>query len=114
MAHFAERYRATAQGAARLRILVHTGRMALMRPMKIRKRILSPALTALFAFSCLASIQAQSATWSERMANATIERWPEGHFAPAGAPWRWNYELGTLLEGMDAVWYGSAKGEYYR
>jgi unsaturated rhamnogalacturonyl hydrolase len=88
--------------------------MALMRPMKIRKRILSPALTALFAFSCLASIQAQSATWSERMANATIERWPEGHFAPAGAPWRWNYELGTLLEGMDAVWYGSAKGEYYR
>ena len=46
--------------------------------------------------------------------NTTIERWPEGHFAPAGAPWHWNYELGTLLEGMDAVWYGSANGEYFR
>ena len=54
------------------------------------------------------------APWPQRMADATIERWPEGHFAPAGAPWRWNYELGTLLEGMDAVWYGSAKGEYFR
>ena len=51
---------------------------------------------------------------SQKMADATIRRWPEGRLAPAGSPWRWNYELGTLLEGMDAVWYGSAKGEYFR
>ncbi len=51
---------------------------------------------------------------SQRMADTTIERWPEGRFSPTNAPWRWNYELGTLLEGMDAVWYGSAKGEYFR
>jgi unsaturated rhamnogalacturonyl hydrolase len=56
---------------------------------------------------------AQETPWSQRMADATMKRWPEGHFA-ADAPLHWNYELGTLLEGMDAVWYGSAKGEYYR
>jgi unsaturated rhamnogalacturonyl hydrolase len=59
-------------------------------------------------------IRGQSAPLSQRMADSTIERWPEGRWAPAGASWHWNYELGTLLEGMDAVWYGSAKGEYYR
>ena len=57
---------------------------------------------------------ARSEPWSQRMADATIARWPEGRWVAAGAPWHWNYELGTLLEGMDAVWYGSAKGEYYR
>ena len=57
---------------------------------------------------------AQQAPWSQRMADSTMQRWPEGRWAAAGQPWHWNYELGTLLEGMDAVWYGSAKGEYYR
>lgn len=51
--------------------------------------------------------------WSERAANAAIVRWPDGHFAPAGAKWAWNYELGTLLEGMDAVWLNSADGRFY-
>ena len=72
------------------------------------------AVAALLLVSLSGAGHAQQAPWSQRMANTTIERWPEGHFAPAGAPWHWNYELGTLLEGMDAVWYGSAKGEYFR
>jgi unsaturated rhamnogalacturonyl hydrolase len=59
-------------------------------------------------------VLAQSAPWSQRMEDSTIARWPEGRWAAADAPWHWNYELGTLLDGMDAVWYGSAKGEYYR
>ena len=72
------------------------------------------AVAALLLVSLSGAGHAQQAPWSQRMANTTIERWPEGHFNPAGAPWHWNYELGTLLEGMDAVWYGSAKGEYFR
>ncbi len=40
--------------------------------------------------------------WSQRAANAAIARWPDGRFAPSGATW--NYELGTLLQGMRAVW----------
>ena len=51
---------------------------------------------------------------SRRMANVTIQRWPNGQFSPPDKPWRWNYELGTLLEGMDAVWYNSADGSAYQ
>src|SRR5580704_10264200 len=51
---------------------------------------------------------------SRRMADATIERWPNGRFLPAEEPWHWNYELGTLLEGMDAVWYNTAVRSYYQ
>ena len=32
---------------------------------------------------------------------------------PAGARWAWNYELGTLLEGMDAVWLNTADPRYF-
>jgi unsaturated rhamnogalacturonyl hydrolase len=51
--------------------------------------------------------------WSQRAANAAIARWPDGRFVPAGAPWVWNYELGTLLEGMDAVWMNTVDPRYF-
>ena len=51
---------------------------------------------------------------SQRVANAAIARWPDGRFLPAGAPWAWNYELGTLLEGMEHVWLNTADPRYYR
>jgi unsaturated rhamnogalacturonyl hydrolase len=51
--------------------------------------------------------------WSERMANAAMARWPDGRFVPAGARWVWNYELGTLLQGMDAVWKKTADSRYF-
>lgn len=44
---------------------------------------------------------------------ATITRWPDGRFVAPGAPWRWNYELGVLLEGMDAAWKVSGDPEDY-
>ena len=43
----------------------------------------------------------------------TIARWPDGRFVPAGARWIWNYELGTLLEGMDSVWLSTADPSYF-
>jgi unsaturated rhamnogalacturonyl hydrolase len=51
--------------------------------------------------------------WSQRAANAAIARWPDGHIAPVGAPSIWNYELGTLLEGMDSVWLSTADPRYF-
>jgi len=51
--------------------------------------------------------------WSARAANAAIARWPDGRFVPAGAPWAWNYELGTLLEGMDSVWLSTVDPRYF-
>jgi unsaturated rhamnogalacturonyl hydrolase len=50
---------------------------------------------------------------SQRAANAAITRWPDGHTAAPGAPSIWNYELGTLLEGMDAVYLNSADPRYF-
>jgi unsaturated rhamnogalacturonyl hydrolase len=60
-----------------------------------------------------APIQAQTRPWSERAANAAIARWPDGRFVPPGARWIWNYELGTLLNGMDAVWFNTADARYF-
>ena len=51
--------------------------------------------------------------WSARAANAAIVRWPDGRFASVAAKLAWNYELGTLLEGMDAVWLNSADPRCY-
>ena len=50
---------------------------------------------------------------SQRAANAAIERWPDGRTVPAGAPWAWNYEIGTLLEGMDDVWLATVDPRYF-
>lgn len=49
--------------------------------------------------------------WSQRAANAVITRWPDGRFHPGAA--KWNYELGTLLEGMDSVWLNTVDRRYF-
>ncbi len=87
-------------------------RLLFRRAMRGSVRIGSMALV--LAASTTSAVWAQQKPWSQRMADSTMQRWPNGRWAAAGAPWHWNYELGTLLEGMDAVWYGSGKGEYYR
>jgi unsaturated rhamnogalacturonyl hydrolase len=56
----------------------------------------------------------QEQAWSQRAADAAMAHWPDGRFVPAGAPWAWNYELGTLLMGMDAVWLNTADGRYFQ
>ncbi|MGA2672514.1 MAG: glycoside hydrolase family 88 protein [Terracidiphilus sp.] len=70
-------------------------------------------LSAATAGSTLSVVQAAQRPWSECAADAAIARWSEGRFAPAGAHWTWNYELGTLLEGVDAVWLNTADPRYY-
>lgn len=69
--------------------------------------LLSAAPGAQFAHA------ASSMPWSQRMADSAIVRWPDGRFAPAGARWVWNYELGTYLEGMDTVWAETADPRYF-
>ena len=70
-------------------------------------------LLAGMAGSTFAAAHAEERPWSNRAANAAIERWPDGRFVPSGARWAWNYELGTLLEGVDTVWLNSADPRYY-
>lgn len=74
------------------------------------------ALTGLLVLA-VASARAQNATpqmGARRMADTTIERWPQGRFTPPEKPWKWNYELGTLLDGFDSVWYNTADRRYYQ
>jgi unsaturated rhamnogalacturonyl hydrolase len=56
---------------------------------------------------------AQSATWSERVANTILQLNPvnETGARPANA---WGEETGLQLEGLDAVWYNTANGDYFR
>jgi len=70
------------------------------------------ALLFLFAFAFPAAHAAES-PWSVRAANAAIARWPNGRFAAPDAPPDWSYELGTLLEGMEAVWLSTADPHYF-
>ena len=81
--------------------------------MKNRRSLVWFVLLAGMAGKSLCAAPAAELPWSQRAANAAIERWPDGHFAPAGAKWAWNYELGTLLEGVDTVWLNTADPLYY-
>ena len=65
------------------------------------------------AASAPRAARAQEEPWSQRAAQAAIARWPDGRLAPSGARWAWNYESGTLLEGMDAVWLNTADRRYF-
>jgi unsaturated rhamnogalacturonyl hydrolase len=79
-----------------------------------RIRILVSLLLLAATAGCQSFVSlAQQRPWSERAANSAMVRWPDGRFAPANARWVWNYELGTLLEGMDAVWLNTANPRYF-
>ena len=79
-----------------------------------RSPLLMAALFCALAILTKASAQSPAQpAWSVRMANSTIQRWPSGRFTAADKPWHWNYELGTLLDGMDEVWYDTADPKYY-
>jgi unsaturated rhamnogalacturonyl hydrolase len=81
--------------------------------MKCFRSIACALFVAVMACSVFAAANNDELSWSERAANAAMARWPNGHFAPAGAPWAWNYELGTLLEGMDSVWLNTVDPRYF-
>jgi unsaturated rhamnogalacturonyl hydrolase len=76
-------------------------------------RIVALVLAAACVAASAVAVFADELPWSERAANAAMVRWPDGRFVPAGAPWAWNYELGTLLEGMDAVWKNTVDPRYF-
>jgi unsaturated rhamnogalacturonyl hydrolase len=81
--------------------------------MKSYRNLVWMMLLAGLAGASFSTAHGQELPWSQRAANAAIERWPDGRFVPAGQRWVWNYELGTLLRGMDAVWFNTADPRYY-
>ncbi|MCL6464406.1 MAG: hypothetical protein K6T49_07765, partial [Acidobacterium ailaaui] len=69
----------------------------------MRIRPLCLLLLFVLAGNPLSFSHAQELPWSQRMANTAIKRWPNGKFVSGNQPWKWNYELGVLLQGMDDV-----------
>ena len=72
-------------------------------------------LQTVLALSLFASIPscAQPTTWAERVAKTIIQLHPvnETETGPVNA---WGEETGLQLEGLDAIWYNTANGEYFR
>jgi unsaturated rhamnogalacturonyl hydrolase len=60
-----------------------------------------------FSWFALATARAESAPWSERIANSLIHSQGE-------AATTWDAETSFQLEGLQAEWYNTANGEYYR
>ncbi len=54
--------------------------------------------------------RAANAPWSQRAADAAIARWPDGRLSLTPT---WNYDLGTLLDGMDAAWLSTVDPRYF-
>ena len=82
-------------------------------PRRVRRRSLClQTVIALVLYSAL-PCYAQSTPWSERVANAIIRLNPvnETEARPVNA---WDDETGLQLEGLDAVWYNTANGDYFR
>ena len=80
----------------------------------MRTRHISLLLLFLLTRVSLFSCPAQELPWSQRMANTAMERWPNGKFVSDDKPWKWNYELGVLLQGMGDVWYHTGNAAYYK
>ena len=50
---------------------------------------------------------------SQQMARSVMQNWPDGHYSTDQGEWKWDYRLGTVLNGMDAVWHNTADPAYY-
>jgi unsaturated rhamnogalacturonyl hydrolase len=56
----------------------------------------------------------QTGPWSERMAATVMTLWQDYPGAEPGKPFRWNYDQGVVLKGMEGVRYGTGDGKYFR
>jgi unsaturated rhamnogalacturonyl hydrolase len=50
-------------------------------------------------------------TPAQKMAATAIQQWPAGNVSTTGAPGKWGYEEGVLLDGMAAEWHATGNGD---
>jgi unsaturated rhamnogalacturonyl hydrolase len=72
--------------------------------MKLGKIIAATLLVTGTAF-------AQTPTRTQQMAATVIKQWPAGVVSTTGAPGKWAYEEGVLLDGMAAEWQATGNGD---
>src|SRR6478672_8800267 len=70
----------------------------------------------LFVALALAPAAAQQQqSWSKRMADATIQRWPDAQIVANNKTLGdWAYDKNILLAGFNAVWQNTADPAYFR
>ena len=79
---------------------------------QISKRRLSPLLLAVILLASNFALDAQS--WSQRAANTAIAHWPNAPSPQRETASLQGNGLALLLNGVDAEWYNTANGRYYR
>ena len=79
---------------------------------QISKRRLSPLLLAVILLVSNFALDAQS--WSQRAANIAIALWPNAGSRQRESASLQGVGLALLLNGVDAEWYNTADGRYYR
>lgn len=84
-----------------------------MRLRRISWIALLAFLGIITSFSYLRSASAERLPLLQRVAGQAIERWPDGRLQSPTEPSRWEYDLGVLLDGMDATWYNTANQRYF-
>ena len=80
--------------------------------MKIFRNLALILLLAGMVSSALAANK-DELPWSQRAANASMARWPQGHIDGPDVKPALKYELGTLLQGIDDVYLNTADPRYY-
>jgi len=53
------------------------------------------------------------APWSVRVADTAMDRWPNGNVSFHPDRPHWQYDEGTLLQGVSNVWYATANAKYF-
>ena len=79
---------------------------------QISKCRLTPLLLAVILLASDFALDAQS--WSQRAANTATALWPNAPSPQAGSASLQGNGLTLLLNGVDAEWYNTANGSYYR
>ena len=70
-------------------------------------RVISICAIAMIAFA-FCNVHAEITPLSQQMARSVMQNWPDGHYSTDQGEWKWDYRLGTVLNGMDAVWHNTA------
>ena len=77
--------------------------------------LIKPLITVLacsltFAAAAAQSADSAAASPAQKMAATVIQQWPAGVVSTTGAPGKWAYEEGVLLDGMAAEWHATGNG----
>ena len=79
---------------------------------RMRFKYVGPLLLLAFFLSCTLSAADQS--WSVRMAEAAMSRWPDGRITRGSEKLSdWAYDKSVLFAGLESLWINDHKPEYF-